>query len=406
MQVDPHRVVIVSDIGCVGMADPYFVTHTFHGLHGRSIAYASGIKATNPELHVFVLIGDGGCGIGGHHLINAARRNIGITVLVFNNHNFGMTGGQHSVTTPHGARTTTTRGGNLERPLDIGALASVSGAAYVYRGTSFDQDLPERIAEAAGVQGFALLDIWELCTAYYVPNNGYSRSEMLQLMSSLGMRSGVLHRGNFPEWTAAYRAQAEAAAGQAAFQREPITPEFESPVRAPSRIVLAGAAGGKVKSTASLLATAAMRCGLWCTQRDDYPVTVMSGHSISEVILSPHEILHAGIERPDLLAILSPEGLAQVQAHLAAMQAGGTVYVVSELADQAQTRAHKVVFKPLPVRASRKTLALTALAAMLRDTSLVPLAALEASIRAGSNAAIAAEQLRAIEQSAELMVKG
>ncbi|MDP7330963.1 MAG: thiamine pyrophosphate-dependent enzyme, partial [Candidatus Marinimicrobia bacterium] len=96
----PSEVVIVTDIGCVGLSDKYFVTHAFHGLHGRAITYASGIKMQNPDLKVVVLIGDGGCGIGGHHLLNAARLNTDVNVLVFNNFNFGMTGGQHSVTTP------------------------------------------------------------------------------------------------------------------------------------------------------------------------------------------------------------------------------------------------------------------------------------------------------------------
>ena len=102
LQLDPTQVVLVSDIGCVGLSDQYFVTNAFHGLHGRSVAYATGIKLANPDLHVIVLMGDGGTGIGGTHIINAARRNIGVTVLVFNNFNFGMTGGEHSVTTPAG----------------------------------------------------------------------------------------------------------------------------------------------------------------------------------------------------------------------------------------------------------------------------------------------------------------
>ena len=100
--------VIVSDIGCAGLSDQYFSTSAFHGLHGRSITYATGIKLARPELTVIVIMGDGGTGIGGAHLINAARRNVGITVLVFNNLNFGMTGGQHSTTTPEGAITATT----------------------------------------------------------------------------------------------------------------------------------------------------------------------------------------------------------------------------------------------------------------------------------------------------------
>ena len=104
LALDPQRVVIVTDIGCQGLGDQYFVTNAFHGLHGRSIAYATGIKLADPELKVIVMIGDGGCGIGGAHLLNAARRNIGLPVLVFNNFNFGMTGGEHSVTTPAGRR--------------------------------------------------------------------------------------------------------------------------------------------------------------------------------------------------------------------------------------------------------------------------------------------------------------
>ena len=100
LELDPREIVIVTDIGCVGLSDKYFVTNTLHGLHGRSLTYATGVKLANPDLKVIVLIGDGGCGIGGHHLLNAARRNIGVTTLVFNNLNYGMTGGEHSVSTP------------------------------------------------------------------------------------------------------------------------------------------------------------------------------------------------------------------------------------------------------------------------------------------------------------------
>ncbi len=107
--IDPAKVVLVSDIGCSGLSDQYFATHAFHGLHGRSLTYATGIKLARPELTVIVVIGDGGTGIGGTHLLQAARRNIGITVLVFDNFNFGMTGGQHSTTTPPGAVTSRRR---------------------------------------------------------------------------------------------------------------------------------------------------------------------------------------------------------------------------------------------------------------------------------------------------------
>ena len=178
--------MIVTDIGCQGLGDQYFTTNAFHGLHGRSIAYATGIKLADPDLKVIVMMGDGGTGIGGAHLLNAARRNIGLTVLVFNNFNFGMTGGEHSVTTPPGGVTATTRGGNLERPLDICATVAVNGAGFVWRGTAFDRDLPDVIAEAVRSECFALLDIWELCTAYYVPNNEFTRKALESHASGAG----------------------------------------------------------------------------------------------------------------------------------------------------------------------------------------------------------------------------
>ncbi len=155
LALDPKRTVIVTDIGCQGLGDQYFITNAFHGLHGRSLAYATGIKLADPGLHVIVMIGDGGTGIGGAHLLNAARRNIGLTVLVFNNFNFGMTGGEHSVTTPTGGLTPTTRAGNPEQPLDLCATVAANGASYVWRGTAFDRDLSDVIADAVRGEGFA-----------------------------------------------------------------------------------------------------------------------------------------------------------------------------------------------------------------------------------------------------------
>jgi len=148
LQLDPHKVVIVTDIGCSGLTDKYFTTNAFHGLHGRSVTYATGIKLANPDLKVIVLMGDGGCGIGGHHLINAARRNIGVTVIVFNNFNYGMTGGEHSVTTPPGGLTSSTPYGTLEQPMDICQTVAVNGATFVARTTVFDKTIPDLLAKA------------------------------------------------------------------------------------------------------------------------------------------------------------------------------------------------------------------------------------------------------------------
>lgn len=398
LQLDPHKVVLVTDIGCVGMSDQYFDVNAFHGLHGRAVTYATGIKLVNPDLRVIVLMGDGGIGIGGHHLLNAARRNIGITVLVFNNLIFGMTGGQHSVTTPHGATTSSTRFGNLERPLDICKTVAVNGASFVYRGAAFDKDLPDHIADAIETPGFALLDIWELCTAHYVPNNDFSKGALLQTIQNLGLASGILQRLDAPELARAYHEQF--ANNQLPItQPQSIEIKFDSALTKTTRIVLAGAAGGKVKSTASALALGGMYAGLWATQRDDYPVTVMTGYSVSEVILSREEILFMGIAKPDILAVLTPEGLAQVPRQLRAMDESQTVYVVPELTERIETRARKIAFDFSRAHPTKKSLALMATAAIVRHANLFPLDALREAISTGQSTDIAQENLKVVAAS-------
>jgi Pyruvate/2-oxoacid:ferredoxin oxidoreductase gamma subunit len=142
-----------------------------------------------------------------------------------------------------------------------------------------------------------------------------------------------------------------------------------------------------------------MMSGLWATQRDDYPVSVMSGYSVSEVILSRDEILYMGIEKPDILAVLTPEGLSQVPRQLRAMDEAQTVYVVPELAQHVQTRARKIVFNFGRAAPSKKSLALSATAAIVRHANLYPLAAFREAISAGQRAEIAAENVKAVEAS-------
>ncbi len=101
--LDKDKVCIVSGIGCSSRAPGYMDFNTLHTTHGRALAFATGVKHANPELEVIVITGDGDASaIGGNHLIHAARRNIGITTIVFNNNIYGMTGGQYSPTSPTG----------------------------------------------------------------------------------------------------------------------------------------------------------------------------------------------------------------------------------------------------------------------------------------------------------------
>ena len=382
LQIDPAKTVIVSDIGCVGLSDQYFTTNAFHGLHGRSITYATGIKLANPDLNVIVFIGDGGTGIGGAHLINAARRNVGLTVLVFNNFNFGMTGGEHSVTTPHGAITATTRHGNPEWPLDICATVGVNGAGYVYRGTSFDKDLPDRMTEAIEYDGFALLDIWELCTAYFVPNNDFGRKEMLGLVDTLGLETGLLHHRQVTDYAHRMRELAADMAGKPTLPLKPIETAYPNNVTRKFHLVLAGSAGAKVRSAAKLVGYAGVMSDLWVTQRDDYPTTVKTGHSISEIILSPEEIRYTGVAKPDALVLISVDGLKKAGRHLANMTEDDILFTIPQFAD-APTKARKVILDPKKagIRVTRTNLALLLTAAALRELNLFPIDAVEEAVQ-------------------------
>jgi 2-oxoglutarate ferredoxin oxidoreductase subunit beta len=397
LQLDPHEVVIVTDIGCSGLADKYFSTHAFHGLHGRSVTYATGIKLANPELKVIVLMGDGGCGIGGHHLINAARRNIGVTVVVFNNFNYGMTGGEHSVTTPPGGVTSSTPYGQLERPMDICLTVAVNGASFVARSTSFDKGLPDLIVSAIQNDGFSLVDIWELCTAYYVPNNKFSKNLLEKTLGELNFPTGILHQEPREEYSRAYRRVVKSEAGKEAMPARPIQSKYASDLTKQVGIVIAGAAGKKINSAAALFARGAVLSGLWGTQRNDYPVTVKSGHSVSEVIVAPWNIGYTSISKPQVMMLLFREGLGTVRSQLAAMTEQDILLVNADLMPiETRARVIPLNFKKLDGWLNKKEhWAIIGLARLLKELQIYPMEAFKEAV--AGRPEFAQENLKAVE---------
>ncbi|KPJ50895.1 hypothetical protein AMJ40_01485 [candidate division TA06 bacterium DG_26] len=166
-------VVMVSGIGCSSRTPGYVDFNTLHTTHGRAIAFATGVKLVKPGLNVMVITGDGdGTAIGGNHLIHAARRNIDLTVVLYNNHIYGMTGGQSSPTTPSGGYGTTTPYGNIEQPFDICALADASGASFVARSTAYHAvQLGRLIEQAIQKRGFSLVEVLTPCPTYFGRKN-------------------------------------------------------------------------------------------------------------------------------------------------------------------------------------------------------------------------------------------
>ena len=380
--LDPTEVVIVTDIGCVGLSDKYFVTHAFHGLHGRAITYASGIKMQNPDLNVVVLIGDGGCGIGGHHLLNAARMNTDVAVLVFNNFNFGMTGGQHSVTTPMDSITPTTSLGSTDAPMDIAGTAKVNGGGFIARATAFDKDLPDMITKAMNHDGFSLIDIWELCTAYYVVRNDFGRKEMMGYMDSMNMESGMLQETERPSFQTSYKHMQTQASEQKPMSGLVLETKFSSDLNKPIRIVLAGAAGQKVVSAGNLLASAATLSGLWTSRRADFPITIQTGFSVAEVVISPEPVLYSGIIKPDVAVLIAPEGKAKIARLTKAMEETDTVYYAEGLgdADSAATQL-PLNFPDSAKKELRKNISALAAGYLTKQLNLFPFEALKEAVR-------------------------
>ena len=158
-------VCVVSGIGCSGRFSSYINCNTVHTTHGRTIAYATGIKLANPEKHVICVTGDGdGLAIGGNHTIHGCRRNIDINQIVINNFIYGLTNSQTSPTTPQGMWTVTAKKGNIDPTFNACDLAIGAGASFVARETMLDPKKLERIfVKGLEHKGYSFFDIFSNC---------------------------------------------------------------------------------------------------------------------------------------------------------------------------------------------------------------------------------------------------
>ena len=160
--------MIVSGIGCSSRFPGFVATYGFHGVHGRALPTAMGVKLANPELNVIAVGGDGdGFAIGGGHFPHAARRNVDITYIIMNNQTYGLTKGQVSPTSLHDQKSPSTPFGNLEEPMNVLATAIAADCSYVAQGASFRaKELTELIVEGIRHPGFSFIDAFSPCTAF------------------------------------------------------------------------------------------------------------------------------------------------------------------------------------------------------------------------------------------------
>ena len=221
---DKTQTVIASGIGCSSRMAGYINACTLHSTHGRSLAFATGVKMYKPELTVVDVMGDGDCSaIGGNHFIHACRRNIDITAIIMNNNIYGMTGGQASPTTPVGAWASTTPYGAIDPSFDLCRLAEGAGASYVARTTIANPKQAETfIMNGIKKKGFSVIEVVTHCHTQFgrkndrrlpIDNYRYFKEASVPLTKAKTMTSdelvGKLVCGEFvdknvPEYTEQY----------------------------------------------------------------------------------------------------------------------------------------------------------------------------------------------------------
>lgn len=198
--INPENICMVSGIGCSSwIPSPYFMADTLHTTHGRALAFATGVKIIKPKMHVVVISGDGDiAGIGGNHLIHAARRNIGITVIMVNNQIYGMTGGQVAPTTPRAMKTVTTPYGNPEVPFRISELVAEAGAAFVARWTTGHPFQMKKAFEKALLHNvFSFVEVISQCPEYFGRKAGFkSPADLVKSIKARAIHSSETHAGS------------------------------------------------------------------------------------------------------------------------------------------------------------------------------------------------------------------
>jgi pyruvate/2-oxoacid:ferredoxin oxidoreductase beta subunit/Pyruvate/2-oxoacid:ferredoxin oxidoreductase gamma subunit len=402
MNLDGERIAMVSDIGCSGLFDTFFNTHALHGLHGRALTYAVGLKLARPELTVVVTMGDGGQGIGGAHLLAACRRNLDMTLLVLNNFNFGMTGGQYSATTPPDAEVGSGFLNRLERPLDVCSVAKAAGAPYVVRCSAYRSDITDVIRNAIEFRGFSVVDIWGICPGRFSKRNRLTTKGIEEMLSRLPPFEGVVTENQRSEFGAHYR---ELAATQ-----KPVPPpaaviaQFDPASAERQEVILLGSAGQRIITAGEILCLAGLHAGLNTSQKNDYDITVLRGPSISEMILSPQPIDYTAISRPSVVVALGPEGVARRKKMFAALDETCTVIQAAGVEIPAcRAQLHRVDFKGQGFKGTDWALASLGVLAKLEQAVRPEM--LEAAIRCrlkGDSLAGALEIVRRAEPSEQI----
>ena len=361
----PEDVIVVSDIGCSGLIDPLFATHTIHGLHGRSPALGLGVAMgvnQQKKKKVIAFIGDGGATIGLQHILEAARRNIDMTLIVLNNLLFGMTGGQISGLSTQKYKKIVDFEQDIP-PFDVVGLAHASGARMAVR-VNAPNKIKDTLKKAIETEGFSLVEAASLCPSY-----GMKRmNELVEVIEEENFLE------NIREATKIKDNETESLLDDALIFEE----EEQLPLEKRTGIVIAGSAGGGVQSVAKFLAMAGIYGGLEATMKGEYPITVGTGFSVAEVIFDKHKINFTGLENPDYFIIVTEDGLHKIYPKL---NKEAKIYIEEKLVSpELEAQFPELIKVPFSKLANRKSTALAAVTYVLNKEKLLPVDKLKEAV--------------------------
>ena len=361
----PKDIIVVSDIGCSGLIDPLFATHTIHGLHGRSPALGLGVAmgvAQKQNKKVIAFIGDGGATIGLQHILEAARRNVDMTLIVLNNLLYGMTGGQISGLSTQKFKEIIDFEQDIP-PFDLIQLTHASGARFAVR-VNAPNKIKDTLKKAIETEGFSIVEAASLCPSY-----GMKR--MNELME-------VIEEENILEHDRPATKIVDQETTSLLEQTNIIEQKYDAGLKERKGILIAGSAGGGAQSVARFLAMAGMYAGLDTTMKGEYPITVGTGFSVAEVIFDHQPINYTGLDKPDYFVIVTEDGLNKVKAKL---HKDAKIYIDEKLVtDELISEFPNVISVPFSKMANRKSTALAATTYVLDKEQILPIDAFKEAV--------------------------
>jgi Pyruvate/2-oxoacid:ferredoxin oxidoreductase gamma subunit len=300
-----------------------------------------------------------------------------MTLLVLNNFNFGMTGGQCSATTPSQAEVASGFLNRLDRPLDLHSLAVAAGAPYMATISGYQKGLESVIEEAIRYDGFAVIDVHGICPGRFTRRNKLTPKAIADALDLKRHSNGPVAANTRREYGQAYRSLASRQ--EPAKPPRAVEPAF-TPLEAGRReVILLGSAGQRVITAGELLGLAGMSAGLHVTQKNDYDITVLRGPSIAELILSPGEIDYPVIDRPSVILALAPEGVSRRKTLFGRIDGNALIIQASGVEiPQTEGTVKAVDFKAMGLKVTDWSLA--ALAVMAKMDTVLDTAMLDAAI--------------------------